>query len=109
MGCELVVPKYHVEFDVETNEEWSEGSTCFHLDNGYKGYDLWIPNTATITEIKPEFEAGWYQDLDEGDEYLHVAYWDLDEIESYGTDYRGRTFGERMVRMNPPTPYEEAE
>lgn len=63
MGCELVVPKYHVEYDVEIEGEWGE------VERGMRYAEARIsvaptsrlvstPANAVITEIKEPIKVG---------------------------------------------------
>lgn len=103
--------KYHVEFDVDIhepfshdNDEWPVLYSRLECEWALGGtLTLGIPRSATITEIKPEFEAGWYQYYDGTTLNSGVSFWTLDEIESVFN------FNRNYRRMNPPTPYEESE
>jgi hypothetical protein len=103
MGCELVVPKYHVEFDVESDEEWLVDGDFTKMVHGVKPNDLsiWVPTDAVITELAPEAVAGWYQRQDP--ERKDVFYWDAQEIEEYPAE----EFYSIYQRMKDPEPWAE--
>lgn len=102
MGCVLVT-KYHVEFEVEADQEWdvSEGSAVLY--SGTNGYDWWVPADAKITVIAPLLPSGWYQ---RGGEYgdgspFGINHWNTQEIEDYGEE----EFAREYLRMHPPVPW----
>lgn len=103
MGCVLVT-KYHVEFEVEADQEWdvSEGSAVLYSDNSH-GYDWWVPSDAKITVIAPSFPSGWYQregEYGDGSPY-GIIHWSTQEIEDYGEE----EFSREYRRMHPPVPW----
>lgn len=96
MGC-VLVKKYHVEFDLETDVAPSE----WHDTGRYYLYG--IPSDAVITEVIPVAEPGWYmrrEGLGEGAfEGWSVHHWSAEDIEDFG----GGAFAQDYVRMNVPS------
>lgn len=101
-----MVKKFKVSFEAETDDRGfthAPHETTRQYAEGADGFLIGVPIDAEITEIKPQFEAGWYQDIDLED----VSFWSADQIQDWDVDAPDRPFDQTFRRMNPPTPYEE--
>lgn len=102
-----MVKKFKVSFEAETDDQGfthAPHETTRQYAEGADGFLIGVPLDAEITEIKPQFEAGWYRFLS-GDPYQETSYWSEQDFVDYGDASR---FIEKYQRMNPPTPYEES-
>jgi hypothetical protein len=104
------MPKYHVEFDVETKGPWRRESSertgmqyANRLDSAFgdRGWSLGVPADAVITEITPAAVAGWYLRNEEG--VLDVLHWTAKEIE----EYPASAFHQNFTRMKDPETWVE--
>jgi hypothetical protein len=92
------VTLYHVEFDVDfdtNDEDDARDELTFSFE----------PTNLKLTKIKPQYEAGWYQDIDSPT--AEVGFWSQQQVDEWGESYRGKTFDQEFRRMKDPEPYEE--
>lgn len=91
MGCELVVPRWRVQFEYE----------------GYDGLDTWSsPLNAeflTITDMTPPFPPGWYLRKDQG--YIRLL--SATDIREYDEDYGAEFFAENYTLVDVVIPGED--
>jgi hypothetical protein len=90
------VTLYHVEFDADLTDD--ETLVRQELADDYEATNL------KVTKIQPQYEAGWYQDIDSPT--AEVEFWSQQQVDEYGESWRGKTFDQEYRRMKDPEPWD---